>query len=107
MGGLGDHNEVVEQFQRADDSAPGLLVVGARGLPQLVAQPDPIPMVRCHGGRTRALADELFGYGPQPGGVVRIQGIRRHAGQRLGTFGDHGCWCTVFEVAAGDALDGG
>ena len=36
MGGLGDQdddNEVVEQFQRADDSPSGLLAVGARGLP--------------------------------------------------------------------------
>jgi hypothetical protein len=36
MGGLGDQdddNEVVEQFQRADDSPPGLFAVGAWGLP--------------------------------------------------------------------------
>jgi hypothetical protein len=107
MGDQDDHNEVVKQFQRADDSPPGLFAVGPRGLPQLAAQPNPVLMVRCHGGRAQALADELFGYGPQPGGVGRIQGVRRHAGQRSGALGDQGCGCAVFEVAAGDALDGG
>ena len=46
-----DDDQVVEQFQRADDTLPGLFAVGAWGPPQLAAQPGPILAVGCHGVR--------------------------------------------------------
>ncbi|MET8532094.1 hypothetical protein ABZV67_09045 [Streptomyces sp. NPDC005065] len=44
VGGLGDqhdHDQVVEQFERADHPLARLLAMGTRGLPQLAAQPVP------------------------------------------------------------------
>ncbi|MCX4430632.1 hypothetical protein [Streptomyces mirabilis] len=45
VGGLGDqhdHDQVVEQFERADHALARLLAMGARRLPRLTAQPGPL-----------------------------------------------------------------
>jgi hypothetical protein len=43
-----DHDEVIEQFQRADDALARLVPMGPRRLPQLAAQPRPVPAMWCH-----------------------------------------------------------
>ncbi len=43
-----DHDQVVEEFERADHPLAGLLPVGARGLPQLAAQQGPLLLSRGH-----------------------------------------------------------
>ncbi len=40
-------------------------------------------------------------------GDAEGQRVDRGVRESPGALGDRGCWCTVFEVAAGDALDGG
>lgn len=53
VGGLGDqydHDEVVEQFERADHPLARLLTMGTRRAPQLAAQPGPLLVSRRHAG---------------------------------------------------------
>ena len=53
LGDQHDHDQVVEELQRADNAIRGLFAVGAGGLPQKAPQPDPPVVLRCLGGTTR------------------------------------------------------
>jgi hypothetical protein len=55
----------------------------------------PVPSFSVRGLRAVGrlpLAGESLGYGPQPDGVVRIQGVRSPSGHSPGAFGDRGRW---------------